>query len=67
MQLVHDDVQPGQLGDHGAQLLAGALAHLRPLLGARAPVLGAPLGAQVQRLRVLTDGVGFGCGKHKAG
>lgn len=63
VELVHDDVQPRQLPDQAAQLLAGVLAHLRALGLALAHVLHGDWGAQVQRLRVLADGVGFGCGE----
>lgn len=49
--------------DQAAQLLAGVLAHLRALGLALAHVLHGDWGAQVQRLRVLADGVGFGCGE----
>lgn len=63
VELVHDDVQPRELSDHAAQLLTGVLAHLGALLCTRAHVLHGDHGAQVQRLRVLTDGVGFSCRK----
>lgn len=52
-------MQPRQLIDHAAQLLAGALTHLGPLLRALAHVLRVDLGAQVQRVCVFVDGVGF--------
>lgn len=61
VELAHDDVQPRQLLDHAAQLLAGVLAHLPALLRAQAHVPRGDRGAQVERLCVLTDGVGFGC------
>lgn len=62
MQLVDDDTQPRQLADHAAQLLAGALAHARPLLCALAHMPGddGDRRAEVQGVRVFTDGVGFG-------
>lgn len=59
MQLVDHSPQPRQLADHAAQLLAGPLTHARLLLRAAAHVLGGDHGAQVQRLCVLADGVGF--------
>ena len=63
MELVHDDVQPRELSDHAAQLLTGVLTHLWALLCTRAHVLHGDHGAQVQRLCVLTDGIGFSCRK----
>lgn len=60
VELAHNDVQPRELSDHAAQLLAGVLAHLRAPLRTPAHVFHGDHGAQVQCLRVLTDGVGFG-------
>lgn len=59
VKLAHNGVQPGQLGDHAAQLLTGALAHLGPLVGAPAHVLRRALRAQAERLCVFADGIDF--------